>query len=62
MKIRCLLLSLGLLAACGGNDPTPDPDKAASAPAIEASVNEAREVAEQAQEKAEEKAEEKARP
>lgn len=41
-----------LLAGCGGNDPTPAPDEAASAGEIEASVNRAANVAEAAKEQA----------
>jgi hypothetical protein len=44
-----LLLTLPLLAGCGGNDPVTDADEAASAPAIEASVNQAEKTAVQAQ-------------
>lgn len=52
MRMHQLLLPLALLAACGGNDTTTDPDEAASGVAIEASVNKAQNVAEEAREEA----------
>jgi predicted small lipoprotein YifL len=43
------ILTLFLLAACGGSDPVPDADEAATGQAIEASVNEAQNRAVEAQ-------------
>ena len=53
MKMLFLVLPLALLASCGGDGPTTEPDEAASAQAINASVNKAANVAEAAQEEAE---------
>jgi hypothetical protein len=47
-----LLAACALLAACGSNDPTPDPEDAAPAAAIEASVNRAENIADVAKEEA----------
>lgn len=52
MKSAFLLLPLALLAACGGSDPTPDPEDAAPAAEIDASINHAENVAEEAKEEA----------
>ena len=49
MKTLPLLLTLPFLAACGGSDPVTDPEDAASAPAIEATVNQAQNTAIEAQ-------------
>lgn len=50
MHIPILLAPLLALAACGGADPTPAPDDAANAAAINASVDEAAEDQEAAEE------------
>jgi predicted small lipoprotein YifL len=50
MRITILLGHLLVLAACGGADPTPAPDDAANAAAINASVDEAVEDQEAAEE------------
>ncbi len=47
-----LLAPFVLLAACGSSDPTPDPEDAAPAAAIEASVNRAENIADEAKEEA----------
>jgi hypothetical protein len=47
-----LLAPFVLLTACGSSDPTPDPEDAAPAAAIEASVNRAENIADEAKEEA----------
>lgn len=55
--MRNIFLTLGLsalaLTACGGSDPTPDPEDAAPAAAINASVDRAQEIAQKASNAAE---------
>ena len=53
MKRFLPLFALPLLAACGGDDPTPEAGEAASAEAINVTVEQAENTAEAAEEKAE---------
>ena len=53
MKRLLPFFTLAVLAACGGSDPTPEREDAASAQAINATVEQAENVAEAAQERAE---------